>query len=342
MDTEGCWRRTSRKIGLKSDWIQSFCSMYGFVKQGEVMLSGNTKSSDGCWADKQAYSLLVLTEGEVRASYFKAVHVQSVPGPKQVCSRGRRKQTETEERGKRAGKGGTERGWGREASRERQSEGGRGRSVSFSGCQQHQQHQQQQQQQLGSGREVTGAEGEGVCARACVREACVLAERLQERERRLNLLALCAALPSVCRLLPFSPGHRHLAWWHVKRLKVWHAKMVSAKKKEPVTAMRPAFIRTLFYFFCLATWWVSRCVCPWCWNLLLPSDKTTPMKFLFFFSFLTPKLWYPDSFFFLSSVKKISGQTKKDERIYPENFTRILDRLLDGYDNRLRPGFGGM
>uniref|UniRef100_A0A8D0CXD7 Gamma-aminobutyric acid type A receptor subunit alpha4 n=1 Tax=Sander lucioperca TaxID=283035 RepID=A0A8D0CXD7_SANLU len=28
-------------------------------------------------------------------------------------------------------------------------------------------------------------------------------------------------------------------------------------------------------------------------------------------------------------------------RIHPENFTRILDRLLDGYDNRLRPGFGG-
>lgn len=41
-------------------------------------------------------------------------------------------------------------------------------------------------------------------------------------------------------------------------------------------------------------------------------------------------------------MKKISGQTRKDERIYPENFTRILDRLLDGYDNRLRPGFGGM
>lgn len=41
------------------------------------------------------------------------------------------------------------------------------------------------------------------------------------------------------------------------------------------------------------------------------------------------------------SVKRISGTIKKDERIYPENFTRILDRLLDGYDNRLRPGFGG-
>ncbi|XP_013865780.1 gamma-aminobutyric acid receptor subunit alpha-4 [Austrofundulus limnaeus] len=40
-------------------------------------------------------------------------------------------------------------------------------------------------------------------------------------------------------------------------------------------------------------------------------------------------------------VKKICGQTKRDEKIYPKNFTWILDRLLDGYDNRLRPGFGG-
>ncbi|CAB1325538.1 unnamed protein product [Coregonus sp. 'balchen'] len=47
-------------------------------------------------------------------------------------------------------------------------------------------------------------------------------------------------------------------------------------------------------------------------------------------------------FFCLTAcVKRISGTIKKDERIYPENFTRILDRLLDGYDNRLRPGFGG-
>ncbi|XP_061690754.1 gamma-aminobutyric acid receptor subunit alpha-4 isoform X2 [Syngnathoides biaculeatus] len=47
-------------------------------------------------------------------------------------------------------------------------------------------------------------------------------------------------------------------------------------------------------------------------------------------------------FFSLATcVKSTTGQTKKDERIYPENFTRILDRLLDGYDNRLRPGFGG-
>ncbi|XP_075065975.1 gamma-aminobutyric acid receptor subunit alpha-6 isoform X1 [Mixophyes fleayi] len=29
------------------------------------------------------------------------------------------------------------------------------------------------------------------------------------------------------------------------------------------------------------------------------------------------------------------------DNVYSENITRILDRLLDGYDNRLRPGFGG-
>uniref|UniRef100_A0A4W3I2W7 Gamma-aminobutyric acid type A receptor subunit alpha4 n=1 Tax=Callorhinchus milii TaxID=7868 RepID=A0A4W3I2W7_CALMI len=41
------------------------------------------------------------------------------------------------------------------------------------------------------------------------------------------------------------------------------------------------------------------------------------------------------------SVGETSGKIKKEEKLYPENFTRILDRLLDGYDNRLRPGFGG-
>uniref|UniRef100_A0A2I3M0J0 Gamma-aminobutyric acid type A receptor subunit alpha4 n=1 Tax=Papio anubis TaxID=9555 RepID=A0A2I3M0J0_PAPAN len=36
------------------------------------------------------------------------------------------------------------------------------------------------------------------------------------------------------------------------------------------------------------------------------------------------------------------GQNQKEEKLCTENFTRILDSLLDGYDNRLRPGFGGM
>ncbi|XP_020956828.1 gamma-aminobutyric acid receptor subunit alpha-4 isoform X1 [Sus scrofa] len=36
------------------------------------------------------------------------------------------------------------------------------------------------------------------------------------------------------------------------------------------------------------------------------------------------------------------GPNQKEEKLCPENFTRILDGLLDGYDNRLRPGFGGM
>ncbi|KAJ7418547.1 Gamma-aminobutyric acid receptor subunit alpha-4 [Willisornis vidua] len=35
------------------------------------------------------------------------------------------------------------------------------------------------------------------------------------------------------------------------------------------------------------------------------------------------------------------GQSKKEEKLRPENFTNILNSLLDGYDNRLRPGFGG-
>ncbi|KAM4854279.1 gamma-aminobutyric acid receptor subunit alpha-4 [Thomomys bottae] len=35
------------------------------------------------------------------------------------------------------------------------------------------------------------------------------------------------------------------------------------------------------------------------------------------------------------------GENQKEEKLCPENFTRILDSLLDGYDNRLRPGFGG-
>uniref|UniRef100_A0A8D0FHH4 Gamma-aminobutyric acid type A receptor subunit alpha4 n=1 Tax=Strix occidentalis caurina TaxID=311401 RepID=A0A8D0FHH4_STROC len=36
-----------------------------------------------------------------------------------------------------------------------------------------------------------------------------------------------------------------------------------------------------------------------------------------------------------------SGGDKKEEKLWPENFTSILNSLLDGYDNRLRPGFGG-
>uniref|UniRef100_A0A8C2S137 Neurotransmitter-gated ion-channel ligand-binding domain-containing protein n=1 Tax=Capra hircus TaxID=9925 RepID=A0A8C2S137_CAPHI len=36
------------------------------------------------------------------------------------------------------------------------------------------------------------------------------------------------------------------------------------------------------------------------------------------------------------------GQNQKEEKLCPENFTRILDSLLDGYDNRLRPGFGAL
>ncbi|XP_008835914.1 gamma-aminobutyric acid receptor subunit alpha-4 isoform X1 [Nannospalax galili] len=40
-------------------------------------------------------------------------------------------------------------------------------------------------------------------------------------------------------------------------------------------------------------------------------------------------------------LNESAGQNPKEEKLCPENFTRILDSLLDGYDNRLRPGFGG-
>uniref|UniRef100_A0A8C3A481 Gamma-aminobutyric acid type A receptor subunit alpha6 n=1 Tax=Cyclopterus lumpus TaxID=8103 RepID=A0A8C3A481_CYCLU len=44
--------------------------------------------------------------------------------------------------------------------------------------------------------------------------------------------------------------------------------------------------------------------------------------------------------YFSYSVSSVWGN-KPGENIYLDNITRILDRLLDGYDNRLRPGFGG-
>ncbi|XP_071614641.1 gamma-aminobutyric acid receptor subunit alpha-6 isoform X2 [Heliangelus exortis] len=42
----------------------------------------------------------------------------------------------------------------------------------------------------------------------------------------------------------------------------------------------------------------------------------------------------------LSIGKALGGQGEPGD-LFLENVTRILDKLLDGYDNRLRPGFGG-
>lgn len=46
--------------------------------------------------------------------------------------------------------------------------------------------------------------------------------------------------------------------------------------------------------------------------------------------------------YFSYSASSVWGNQHGDTSIYLDNITRILDRLLDGYDNRLRPGFGGM
>uniref|UniRef100_A0A8C8RG08 Gamma-aminobutyric acid type A receptor subunit alpha6 n=1 Tax=Pelusios castaneus TaxID=367368 RepID=A0A8C8RG08_9SAUR len=40
-------------------------------------------------------------------------------------------------------------------------------------------------------------------------------------------------------------------------------------------------------------------------------------------------------------VDKALGGQRDEGNQYSENITRILDKLLDGYDSRLRPGFGG-
>ncbi|XP_031981148.1 gamma-aminobutyric acid receptor subunit alpha-6 isoform X3 [Corvus moneduloides] len=42
-----------------------------------------------------------------------------------------------------------------------------------------------------------------------------------------------------------------------------------------------------------------------------------------------------------ASVGTALGDQGDGADLYSENITRILDKLLDGYDNRLRPGFGG-
>ena len=49
-----------------------------------------------------------------------------------------------------------------------------------------------------------------------------------------------------------------------------------------------------------------------------------------------------DYMFSSYSASSVWGNQHSETSIYLDNITRILDRLLDGYDNRLRPGFGGM
>ncbi|MEQ2258697.1 Gamma-aminobutyric acid receptor subunit alpha-6, partial [Xenotaenia resolanae] len=44
---------------------------------------------------------------------------------------------------------------------------------------------------------------------------------------------------------------------------------------------------------------------------------------------------------FLFCASSVCEAQHSETSIYLDNITRILDRLLDGYDNRLRPGFGG-
>nr|XP_023694449.1 gamma-aminobutyric acid receptor subunit alpha-6-like isoform X2 [Paramormyrops kingsleyae] len=89
--------------------------------------------------------------------------------------------------------------------------------------------------------------------------------------------------------------------------------MVSVKT-EMVIAIPLSCIYTLLYLICIT-------VCNKRWLVFCNTLR-----------FILHLLWI---------VRGASAQTINDEKLYPEKFTRILDRLLDGYDNRLRPGFGG-
>lgn len=40
-------------------------------------------------------------------------------------------------------------------------------------------------------------------------------------------------------------------------------------------------------------------------------------------------------------LENAQAQLEDEGNFYSENVSRILDNLLEGYDNRLRPGFGG-
>lgn len=102
---------------------------------------------------------------------------------------------------------------------------------------------------------------------------------------------------------------------------------------------------------------------PFCHHLFIYYYETaaSEARWLFFFSLRKPLIYdsYPECFshyvlalwgcrtlnlFFSTSSSFLlsSGQNGvADERNGTTVFTKILDSLLDGYDNRLRPGLGG-
>lgn len=72
--------------------------------------------------------------------------------------------------------------------------------------------------------------------------------------------------------------------------------------------------------------------------MLVPFEKLSIFNW---FSICWNELWAVHMYFSYSA-SSVWGNQHSETSIYLDNITRILDRLLDGYDNRLRPGFGGM
>lgn len=103
-----------------------------------------------------------------------------------------------------------------------------------------------------------------------------------------------------------------------------------------------AFLLTCFFL----SWWVWQLFPLHVFGLLCTATRDCGWmriwKTLFFSCFL---IWLNNlslvHMYFSFSASSVWGNQHSDTSIYLDNITRILDRLLDGYDNRLRPGFGG-
>lgn len=103
-----------------------------------------------------------------------------------------------------------------------------------------------------------------------------------------------------------------------------------------------AFLLTCLFL----SWWVWQLFRPHVVGLLCTAIKhcgwmriLESCVFWTVFVICLDLLWV--RMYFSYSASSVWGNQHSETSIYLDNITRILDRLLDGYDNRLRPGFGG-
>lgn len=74
------------------------------------------------------------------------------------------------------------------------------------------------------------------------------------------------------------------------------------------------------------------------------DHKSVVVRLNTFWNYCFVRLLVDYCFSILTVLYFSYGQTSSQDELKDNTtvFTRILDRLLDGYDNRLRPGLGGV